>query len=95
MKVKEELYKIGLSNICEGNEIDNNSFLIIRNRVCDIFRQNNYDKIISSPKIYLYQYFTNAFTLQKFLRKTINYHYQRELTKIRNASSHNLNIAER
>jgi len=29
MKVKEELYKIGLGNIWEGNEIDNTS--LIRN----------------------------------------------------------------
>jgi len=56
IKVKEELYKIGLGSIWEGNEIDNNSFLIIKNRICDIFRQNNYEKITSSPKGHLYQY---------------------------------------
>lgn len=91
LNIRQELYNIGLGYIWESNVVDNTSFIIIKNRLCDIFQQKCQETISSSPKGHIFQYLTNVFTLQNYIVKVNNRQFQKELTRIR-TSSHKLNI---
>ena len=91
MNVKEELYRIGLGYIWENPDFYGKPFDLVKSRLLDIFRQECFNKISTSPKGHLYQYIPDSFCLQFYIKKVTNTKFQKEITKIR-TSSHTLNI---
>ena len=92
MKVKEELFNIGLGDIWEDPFMNPQAaFVLVKTRLFDIFRQDCFSKISSSPKGFLYQHIPKVFDLQVYLKKVTNNKFQKEITRIR-TSSHKLNI---
>jgi len=58
--------------------------------LCDILKQDCYEKITVSSKGFAYKYLVNDYSLN-YLRKAVKFIYLKEIAKIR-MSAHDLNI---
>ena len=88
MNVKYELEQIGLGFMFYDNMINKTALTIIENRVKDIHQQLILSCIQNSSKGALYQHLVDNFTLQFYLRKSLDTRCQIYIAKFR-LSSHN------
>ena len=89
--MKYELEQIGLGFMFYDNMIDKTALTIIENRLKDIHQQLILSCIQNSSKGALYQHLVDNFTLQFYLRKSLDNRCQIYIAKFR-LSSHNLKI---
>ena len=65
-----ELIILGLNYIWNLENIDNRYYVIIKQRICDTFKQHCYSKTMTTSKGYLYQHVLNDFQFQSYPKIT-------------------------
>ena len=91
MKVKQELDELGLGYIWNLSHVDRIVYNVIKERINDTFKQQCYNRIMTTPKGILYKHLVNEFKLQNYLRKPLDARCLKEITKIRTCA-HKLNL---
>ena len=91
MNVKRELNLLGLNYVWNLTQVNNNVYNIIKQRICDVFKQHCYSRTLTTSKGNLYRHLLNEFKLQTYLIKPIDKQHLKEIVKIR-ISAHKLNI---
>ena len=91
INIRQELYSLGLNYIWNLSYVDDSTYIIIKERMLDTFKQLCYSKTMSTPKGLLYQHLLYEFRLQKYLRLPMETRYIKEICKIR-ICAHKLNV---
>jgi len=91
INIRQELNMLGLNYIWKLTHVDNRTYNIIKERICDIYKQLCFTKTTTTSKGTLYHYLLNSFGLQTYLRLPLDARYIKEICKIR-ICAHKLNI---
>ena len=83
--------ELGLGYIWNLSHVDRIVYNVIKERINDTFKQQCYNRIMTTPKGILYKHLVNEFKLQNYLRKPLDARCLKEITKIRTCA-HKLNL---
>ena len=90
--IRKELFHLGLNDLWYSqNSLCKDHIIVIKQRLCDIVKQEFDATLESSSKCFLYRYMISNFSLQSYLCKPIPDIYKKCIVKFR-LSSHNLAI---
>jgi hypothetical protein len=90
-QIKSILYNIGLQYMWDEHQVLEISYIHIKQRILDVYKQTCHTSINNSSRLTSYSLFKHEFKLEKYLSCISDKKYQIALTKLR-LSSHDLAI---